>query len=77
MEGPLEGWRVASKRLGALPRIRRGALGHGWGRSGRGALPLPRAAAVSTGLRVPFPRYAHMGLAAAPPAAGALALALL
>ena len=75
--GRLEGWRVASKRLGALPRNRRGALGRGCGRSGRGALPLPRAAAVSTGLRVPFPRYAHMGLAAAPPAAGALALALL
>ena len=49
--GPLEGWRVASKRLGALPRIRRGALGRGCGREGSGALPLPRAAAVSTGLR--------------------------
>ena len=51
-EGHWEGWRVASKRLGALPRIRRGAQGRGCGREGRGALPLPRAAAVSTGLRV-------------------------
>ena len=47
--GPLEGWRVASKRLGALPRIRRGTLGRCCGREGREALPLPRAAAVSTG----------------------------
>ena len=77
MGGPLERWLAASKRLGALPRISRGALGRGWGREGRGALPLPRAAAVSTGLRLPFPRYAHVGLAAAPPASGALALALL
>ena len=52
MGGPLEGWWVASKGLAALPRIRRGALGRGWGREGGGALPLPRAAAVSTGLRV-------------------------
>ena len=52
MGGPLEGWRVASKRLGALPRIRRGALGRGCGRSGRGALLLARAAAISTGVRV-------------------------
>ena len=50
--GQLEGWRVASKRLGALPRIRRGALGRGWGREGGGALPLPRAAVISTRLRV-------------------------
>ena len=50
--GRLEGWRVASKRLGALPRIRRGALGRGCGREGSGALPLARAAAVSTGFRV-------------------------
>ena len=50
--GPLEGWRVASKRLGALPRIKRGALGRDCGREGSGALPLPRAAAASTGLRV-------------------------
>ena len=28
----MEGWRVASKRLGALPRIKRGALGRGCGR---------------------------------------------
>ena len=45
----MEGWRVASKRLGALPRIKRGALGRGCGREGSGALLLPRAAAVWTG----------------------------
>ena len=50
--GPLEGLQVALKRLGALPRIRRGAQGRGRGREGSGALLLPRAAAVSTGLRV-------------------------
>ena len=50
--GPLEGWRVASKGLGALPRTRGSTLAHGCGREGSGALPLPRAAAVSTGLRV-------------------------
>ena len=50
---PLEGWRVASKRLGALPRIQRGALGRGCGMEGSGALPLPRAAViVSTRLRI-------------------------
>ena len=43
---------MASKGLGPLPRIRRGALGRGCGREGSGALPLPRAAAVSTGSRV-------------------------
>ena len=43
---------MASKRLGALPRIKRGAQGRGCGREGSGALPLARAAAVSTGLRV-------------------------
>ena len=43
---------MASKRLGTLPRIKRGALAHGCGRGGRGALPLPRAAVISTGLRV-------------------------
>ena len=51
--GPLEGWWVASKGLGPLPRKRGSALAHGCGRSGNGALPLPRAAAVSTRLRVP------------------------
>ena len=49
MEGPLEGWWVASKRLGALSRIKRGALGRGCGREGSGALPLPTAAVISTG----------------------------
>ena len=48
----MEGRRVASKRLGPLPRMKWAALGHGCGREGSGALPLPRAAAVSTGLRV-------------------------
>ena len=52
MGGPLEGWQVALKRMGALPRIRRGAQGRGCGREGSGALLLPRAAAVSTGLSV-------------------------
>ena len=51
--GPLEGWRVASKGLGPLPRRRGSALAHGCGRGGRVVLPLARAAAVSTGLRVP------------------------
>ena len=27
--GPLDGWRVASKRLGALPKAKRGVLGRG------------------------------------------------
>ena len=52
MGGPLEGWRVASKGLGPLPRRRGSALAHDCGRSGRGALPLPRAAVISTRLRV-------------------------
>ena len=43
---------MASKGLAALPRTRGSILAHGRGREGRGALPLPRAAAVSTGLRV-------------------------
>ena len=48
----MEGWRVASKRLGPLPRIKRGALGRGCGGEGSGALPLPRAAAVWARARV-------------------------
>ena len=52
MGGSLEGWRVASKRLGPLPRIERGALRRGCGREGSGALPLPRMAGISTRLRV-------------------------
>ena len=52
MEGPLEGWLVASKGLAALPRTRGSALAHCCGRDSRVVLPLPRAAAVSTGLRV-------------------------
>ena len=43
---PLEGWRVASKRLRPLPRIGRGALGRGYGGKGSGALPLAWAAGV-------------------------------
>ena len=43
---------MASKGLAALPRIKRGALGRGCGRKGSGALPLPRAAVISTRLRV-------------------------
>ena len=49
----MEGWRVASKGLGPLPRRRESALAHGCGREGSGALPLARAAVISTGLRVP------------------------
>ena len=49
----MEGWLAASKRLGPLPRIKGDALARGCGREGSGALPLARAAAVSTGLRVP------------------------
>ena len=49
LEGPLEGWWVASKRLGPLPRMKGSALAHGCGRGGRVVLPLARAAAVSTG----------------------------
>ena len=48
----MKGWRVASKRLGPLPRIKWAALGRDCGREGSGALQLPRAAAVSTRLRV-------------------------
>ena len=43
---------MASKGLAALPRIDRDALGRGCGRKGSGALPLPRAAVISTRLRV-------------------------
>ena len=62
LEGPLEGWRVASKRLAALPRRRGSTLAHGCGREGSGVLPLPRVAAVSTGLRVHLAQVEH-GLA--------------
>jgi len=48
----LKGWLMASKRLGPLPRMRWAALGRGCGREGSGALPLPRAAAISTRVRV-------------------------
>ena len=48
----MKGWRVASKGLGPLPRRRGSALAHGCDRGGRVVLPLARAAAVSTGLRV-------------------------
>ena len=53
MGGRLDGWLVALKGLGALTRIKWAALSHGCGREGSGALPLQRAAAVSTGFRVP------------------------
>jgi len=46
---PLEGWRLASKGLGPLPRRRGSALARGCGRGGRVVLPLAWAAAVSTG----------------------------
>ena len=42
----MEGWPVASKGLGPLATMRGGALARGCGCVG---LPLPRAAAVSTG----------------------------
>ena len=48
----MEGWLVASKGLGPLPRRRGSALADGCGRSGIGALPLPRAAVISTRLRL-------------------------
>ena len=57
---PLEGWQVASKGLGPLPRRRGSGLAHGCGRGGRGALPLARAAAVSTGLGVRDARRAPL-----------------
>ena len=40
---------MASKGLGALLRMKGGALAHGCGREGRVVLPPPRAAAVWTG----------------------------
>ena len=49
----MEGWRVASKGLERLPRRGGGALAGGGGRGGRVLLPLARAAAVWTSLRVP------------------------
>ena len=48
----MEGWRMAWKRLAALPRMKWAALGRGCGREGSGALLLARAAAchlISTG----------------------------
>ena len=48
----MEGWQVASKGLVPLPRRRGSALARGCGKEGSGALPLPRAAAVWTGLSV-------------------------
>ena len=58
----MEGWLVASRRLGPLPRIRWAALGRGCGREGRGALPLPRAAVISTRSSLPckLSESAHM-----------------
>ena len=57
----MEGWRLASRRLRALPRIKRGALGRVCGWEGGGVLPLPRAAAVSTGWRVHTPAVEALG----------------
>jgi hypothetical protein len=48
----LEGWRLASKELEPPPRKTERALAHGCGMGGHVLLPLARAAAVSTGLRV-------------------------
>ena len=48
----MEGWLVASKGLGPLPRVKWAALAHGCGRGGRVVLPLPRAAVISTGFGV-------------------------
>ena len=45
---------------GAAAQDEGGALARGCGREGSGALPLPRAAAVSTGLRVLAPRLRRM-----------------
>ena len=45
----MEGWRVASKGLGPLPRRRGSALAQGGDRGGRVVLLLARAAGVSTG----------------------------
>ena len=52
---------MASKGLGPLPRMKWAALAHGCGRGGRVVLPLARAAAVSTGLRVPLAHDAVTG----------------
>ena len=43
---------MAAKGLGPLPRRRGSALAHGCDRGGRVVLPVARAAAVSTGVRV-------------------------
>ena len=48
----MKGWWVASKGLRPLPRRRGSALALGCGEGGRVVLPLARAAAVSTGLRI-------------------------
>ena len=53
LERPSQGLRVASKGLRPLTRRRGSALAQGCDSSGRVVLPLARAAAVSTGLRVP------------------------
>ena len=45
---------MASKGVGPLPGMRGSTLAHGCDRDGRVVLPLARAAAVSTGLRVPL-----------------------
>ena len=49
---------MASKGLGPLATMRGSALARGCGRGGRVVLPLPRAAAVSTGWRVQEERAA-------------------
>ena len=52
---PLEGWRVASKGLGPLPRRRGRDLAPGCGKAGRVVLPLGEAVAGRGGRRVNRP----------------------
>ena len=60
MGGPLDGWLVALNGLAALAKRRGSALALGCGRGGRVVLRSPRAAAVSTRLRVQRVCEPHM-----------------